>query len=214
MVVTAQAFIDLDSARRFKRPPWDPKKEKEVSFIKRRDFVIDLFAELQMRVAATLATISPKQRITVQNSRLYHGWHRGKTETDDRKIWGEASRHFRSYVTSHASYLPDISFGNELVCGGKRVPIFDTLRTSDGVERQKLVDTSLVADLLSFTRTASAAFRRGEEPKVLALIIADDDDLFPGLFAAEMWGMKVLMLRVTRVDENKHTNVDGLIHRL
>ena len=80
--------------------------------------------------------------------------------------------------------------------------------------RQKLVDTALVADLLTFTRAESSSFRRGEEPSSMALVVADDDDLFPGVFAAEVWGMKVHMLRVTRADENKHTNVEGLICRL
>lgn len=214
MVITAQAFIDLDSARRFKRPPWDQNKEREIAFNKRKEFVVDLFTEMQMRVSANLASISPKRKVIVQNSRLYHGWHRGKTETEDRRIWKEASRSFRPYTTSHASYLPDVSFGNELVCGGKRVPLFDTLRDYDGIERQKLVDTALVADLLTFTRTASATFKRGQDPQILALVIADDDDLFPGLFVAEEWGLKVFMLRVTRSDENKHINVDGLVRRL
>lgn len=212
--VVAQLFVDLDSARRFKRTPWDPDKETSIPMKRRVDFVVDLFAELQMKVLASLTSLRPKKRITIQNSRIYHGWHRGTTPTEDRRVWEEARLRFRAQAIADASFLPDVSFGNRLVCGGSRGEIFDTLRVMDGVERQKLVDTALVADLLCFTRSESGAFRRGEEPHAMGLIMADDDDLYPGLFVAEQWGLPVHMLRVTREGENKHLQVSGLASRI
>ncbi|WP_159017580.1 hypothetical protein [Cognatiluteimonas profundi] len=213
-MIAAQVFIDLDSARRFKRPPWDVEREHSISFKTRVAFVVDLFTEMQMKITAAMVGLRPADRVTVRNSRLYHGWHRGTTPTDDRRIWEEASRHFRPYTTSRASFLPDISFGNDLICGGARSPIFDTLRNYSGVDRQKLVDTALVADLLCFTRTESASFEKRIKTASLGLVVADDDDLLPGLFTAEQWGLPIYMLRVTRLDENKHVNVKGLVARL
>lgn len=212
--VVAQLFVDLDSARRFKKPPWDPDKEGSISFKSRVAFVVDFFAEMQMRVLASIVTLRPEESVTIRQSRIYHGWHRGITPTDDRRIWEEASAQFRAYTISKASFLPDIFFGNELSCASARCPIFDTLRINNGVERQKLVDTALVADLLCFTRSESAGFRRGGKPSAIGIIIADDDDLYPGLFVAEQWGLPVHMLRVTRNKENKHLQVAGIATKL
>lgn len=213
-LVTAQLFVDLDSARRFKRPPWDVSKESLISFKARVAFVVELFGELQMKVAEVLARLRASDRITIVHSRLYHGWHRGATPTDDRRIWAEAALNFRAYTAAKISFLPDISFGNELLCGGPRTPILDTLRNIDGNDRQKLVDTALVADLLSYTRSESTGFRPGVPPPSLGIVIADDDDILPGLFVAERWGLPVQMLRVSRPQENKHLNVKGMIARL
>jgi hypothetical protein len=213
-MISAQVFIDLDSARRFKVAPWKPEQETQVSFKKRCEFVIELFSEIQMRIAAALVSIQPGEWVTVRNSRIYHGWHRGTTPTDERRIWEAASMSFVSYNTSRASYLPDTSFGNDLMCGGLRTPIYDTLRSLDGLDRQKMVDTSLVADLLSYSRTESTSFGRGQKPKSLALIVADDDDFFPGVVVAEKWGLPIRVLRISRDNENRHLNVKGLTQKL
>jgi hypothetical protein len=112
------------------------------------------------------------------------------------------------------SYLPDVEYGNLMTCGGARMPLFDTLRHRDGVSGQKMVDTALVVDLLSYCRTESRNFQRGRKPDSMALVIGDDDDLFPGVFAAEKWGMPIYVFRVARDDENKHINSAGLIFKL
>lgn len=207
-------FVDLDSARRFKRPPWSSEKESSISFTRRSNFIVDLFTEFQMRVTSALVAIYPKKHVVVTGTRIYHGWHRGTTPTEDRRVWEKARMDFSPYVTSRASYLPDLSFGNELICGGARVPLFDTLRSIDGVERQKLVDTALVADLLCYTRTESSGFGRGRELSSIGLVVADDDDLLPGIFVAESWGLPIKVLRVSRGEENRHLKLSGLMQRL
>lgn len=214
MIVNVHVFCDLDSARRFKRPPWPPGGESLVSYARRRDFLVEFFAELQMRVLASLVAISPGKEVAVKLTRLYHGWHRGSSPTEDRRLWEDARLKFKAQKTSKGMYLPDIAFGNQLTCGGSRQPLLDTLRSIDGVDRQKLVDTSLVADLLCFTRSESPRFGRRSSPDVLGLVIADDDDVLPGVFTAEAWGLRTHVLRVGRDFENNHLKTNGLTSRL
>lgn len=213
-MIRAELFIDLDSARRFKRTPWRKEDEDSISFASRCAFTVDLFAELQAKIVESISRMKLGSKVVVSRSRIYHGWHRGLTPTPDRRIWQEASLSFRSFTTAKVSYLPDVAFGNELICGGQRMPIYDTLRNLEGVDRQKLVDTALVADILCFARTESAGFAGKRERHSLGVIVADDDDILAGAFVAERWGLPVKVLRVTREDENRHMNTRGLIQKL
>jgi hypothetical protein len=114
----------------------------------------------------------------------------------------------------NVSYLPEIRFGNDLLCGGRRVPLFDTLRRRDDGDEQKMVDTALVSDLLSFSRSESSNFRRGERPSSMAIVIANDDDLLPGPFVAEQWGLPVKVLRVNRERESRFLMLSDLVYSL
>lgn len=214
-IINAQAFIDWDSARRIKKLSVKHEQYAQLPMKDRIGYVQDCFSEIQVRTAAALEQMSLGGIVRVLKSRIYHGWHRGVTATDDRRAWAEARRDLRAHVTSKASYLPDVEYGNELSCGGARVPIMDTLRKRpDGLDEQKMVDTALVADLLSFGRAESRNFRRGSQPNVIALVIADDDDLLAGVFMVEQWGLPVAVLRIGRDSESKHLKLSGLIHKL
>jgi hypothetical protein len=126
-----------------------------------------------------------------------------------------AQHRLRPVVSNKVSFLPDIEYGNELSCGGQRVPFFDTLRRrQDGSEEQKMVDTALVVDVLSFCRSESRNFIKGKRPESMAIIIGDDDDLLPGAFVSEKWGLPTYVLRVTRTDENRFIDTNGLTYRL
>ena len=63
--------------------------------------------------------------------------------------------------------------------------MLDTLRRRDGRITEKMVDTALVADLLGLT------FRRAADRYV---VVSDDDDMWPGVFAAEAAGGRISML--------------------
>ena len=83
----------------------------------------------------------------------------------------------------------------------------DTLRPSlkkQSEEREKMVDTSLVCDLLTHARSDPADWR---------LIAAEDDDMVPALFVSEAWtkekGGKTLLIR--RRSDSKYLSLDGLI---
>lgn len=214
-IFSAQAFIDWDTARRIIRPRWPTDGSYQPSVQERADNAVECFSEIQRRIATMLVGIVG-QPIAVSKSRIYHGWHSGLTPTPDRRAFEIARNRFGPYVLQKkVSYLPDIEFGNNLTCAGARVPLMDTLRTrDDGVEGQKMVDTALVADLLGYCRTESRSFRRGERPTSMALIVADDDDLLPGVFTAEAWGLPSVVFRVRRDHESRHLRLANLVYSL
>ena len=129
--------------------------------------------------------------VTIINSRIYHGWHSGKTKTKERAAWEDAVPKLRPRSVGRVSYLPDIAYGNDLLCGGKRSPLFDTLRKREdtGQIEQKMVDTALTSDLLWYCRSESRQAKRGDLPPALAIIVGDDDDLVPGAIVSEAWGI-------------------------
>jgi hypothetical protein len=81
------------------------------------------------------------------------------------------------------SFGGDYTTGEYLVLGTSRNPLYDTLRVDEktGEDRQKMVDTSLVCDLLCLARSRDSR-------------LADDDDFVPALFTAEAWQARVVML--------------------
>jgi hypothetical protein len=213
-IITAHAFIDWDSARRVRRPSWGNKID-DVPLKDRVRHVEECFSELQFRTASALEKIDLNMPVRVVMSRIYHGWHRGITPTEDRRSWELARQNLKLLTTRKVSYLPDTRFGDALFCGGKRTPLVDTLRRrDDGVDQQKMVDTALVADLLSFGRTESAGFRRGESPRSMAIVIGNDDDLLPGSFAVEQWGLPVKVLRINRDRESRFLRVNEMVYSL
>ena len=213
-IITANAFIDWDSARRVVQPPWK-NGAQDVSLRERTKYVEACFNELQVRTARALEACDLNFPVKVALSRVYHGWHRGKTPTDDRKAWEQARTLVRAFTTKKLSYLPDISFGDAMLCGGLRMPLLDTLRSrDDGHDQQKMVDTSLVADLLCYCRNESSNFRKGKPPMSMAIIVGNDDDLLPGSFAAESWGLPVRVLRINRAGESRFLKLDRLVYSL
>lgn len=214
-MITAYTFIDWDSARRIVRPKWDPSDDRKILVKERASNVEECFSELQSRVAAKLMEIEPKRPIRVLKNRIYHGWHSGKTETLDRRAWEDAVPRLRPVVSSKVSFLADVEYGNVLSCGGERLPLFDTLRQRKvRDDQQKMVDTALVCDLLSYCRTESRNFERGRKPDSMAIVIGDDDDLLPGVIVAERWGLPTYVFRVTREDESSHLSIAGLTYKL
>ena len=148
--------------------------------------------------------------------RLYAGWHSGKTPTDyhrgiDKVISTYAGR-VRSYqnnrVVFEAGY-EGLQFGNRLSLVRKRVVpkyechFLDTLRHRDGIVEEKMTDTALVADLLGLA-SQRAADRY--------IVISDDDDMLPGLFAAEAAGADAKMLSRPGKSSKFMANARDLIH--
>lgn|GEM_PF-3578321 len=212
-MITANLFIDWDSASRVARI----KPKSDMPLPLRLSCTKQAFTELQDRIISKLAEIEPKSPIKILKSRIYHGWHRGKSPSADKLVWDQLRTQLKAVSRNGISYLPDIEFGNELICRGARSPIFDTLRpdrSNPGSSSQKMVDTALVSDLLSFCRSESSSFRRNERPTTLAIVVGDDDDLLPGVFVAEAWGLPTYVFRITRDLDNKHLSTDGIIHRI
>lgn len=212
-LITAHVFIDWDSARRLGRRRAKPQQQECIRALSAE--IESCFSTLQNSIIDFLSEHLPSRAIKIVSNRVYHGWHRGRTETADRRAWDDAARKLRAQIRNKISYLPDVAYGSALVCGGSRSLLYDTLRArKNSGDEQKMVDTALVADLLSFCRTASGSFRRGEYPQYIAIIVADDDDLLPGAIVAEQWGLPTFVLRVTRSDECQHLNVNGMAFKL
>ncbi|MEE4092476.1 hypothetical protein V2I59_02895 [Pseudomonas viridiflava] len=212
-MLTANLFVDWDSASRVARI----KLENEMPLRLRLSYIQQAYNELQERIIAKLADIEQKLPIKIIKTRIYHGWHRGTTPSADKLAWDQLRRQLKTITRNRISYLPDIEFGNELICRGTRSPIYDTLRPNlsrPGSSSQKMVDTCLVSDLLSLCRSESSSFRRNERPTTLAIVVGDDDDLLPGVFVAEAWGLPTYVFRITRDHDNKHLNTNGIIHRI
>lgn len=215
-LVSVNVFIDWDSARRVVPPTWRREQESSVPVRLRAEHVEKCFSHLQEKISGFISRVEPKRRIRVIKSKIYHGWHRGLTPTDDRRAWEIAKTNIRAQIYANVSFLPDIEFGDDLSCRGRRVPLRDTLRSRDesSTDEQKMVDTAIVADLLCYSRTESSNFSKGKKPSVMAVVVGDDDDLLPGAFVSEQWGMPIYVLRVTRVGESKYIRTDGIVGKL
>ena len=139
----------------------------------------------------------PRYRVRL---RIYAGWHEGTTRTNHyRGIAGIRRKYANSVRTYHDGRVAflggddGVQLGARLACASDRrlvrkhdVHLLDTLRHRDGKATEKMVDTALVADLLGL------AMRKEADRYV---VVSDDDDMFPGLFAAEAAGASVGMLR-------------------
>lgn len=195
-IIKATAFIDWDTARRMVQHDVNRGRERLVDRQLR---------ELQEALALTLQQHDRQARFRV-SLRLYHGWHRGRTKTQDRlEIERFLDQQGLQRAVGKVSFAPELAYSDELMCRSERRYLFDTLRRrQDGSDEQKMVDTALVSDLLHFVHSRAGA---------LALVVGDDDDLLPGIFTAESWGCRVLLARL-RTEDNQHLNTRGLIYRI
>ncbi|SMS12761.1 hypothetical protein CFBP1590__5175 [Pseudomonas viridiflava] len=212
-MITANLFIDWDSASRVSRV----QQSQEMPLQLRASWIKQAYSDLQERIIDKLSEIEKNTPIKILRTRIYHGWHKGRQPTEDMRAWETVKLELKGISRNKVSYLSDIEFGNELICRGHRSKLYDTLRPSfnkPGSLSQKMVDTALVSDLLSYCRSESSSFRRNEKPTKLAIVVGDDDDLLPGVFVAEAWGLPIYVFRITRDHDNKFLNTDGIIHRI
>lgn len=150
--------------------------------------------------------------------RLYAGWWHGLTASRYRRgvesvLKGYAVRARRRY-DERVVFLggrdglqtSDRLDGIDIrLTRGTRVHFVDMIRTMDGNTREKMVDTALVVDLLGLVRRRKAD---------RYLVISDDDDMLPGVIAAEHAdpGAQIEILR-RRGRVSKHMpHVRNLVH--
>ena len=130
--------------------------------------------------------------------RLYTGWHEGRTRTTRfhgiQKIKSTYASQLRKYHDGQVAFLggnDGLQLGARLACCPDRlaqkhgVHLLDTLRDRNGKPTEKMVDTALVVDLLGLANRKEAH---------RYVVVSDDDDMLPGVFAAEAVGAKVGML--------------------
>lgn len=196
-IINVRTFIDWDSARRILSTD---------ARVGRTSLGLRSMMQIQDFLAEILLDYNNSGNYRV-DYRVYHGWHRGKTKTDDhREFEAMSNENILSRRLGKCSFAPEIHFGNSLLCGGKRSYLYDTLRRreSTNIDEQKMVDTALVSDLLTSVR---------HDRDSIHIVIGDDDDLIPGVITAESWGAKVFLARVGREHDNSFLNVSDLIRR-
>ena len=148
--------------------------------------------------------------------RLYAGWHSGKTRTDYfhgiDKVMGTYASKTRPYHEGRVAFRGGnggIQLGDTLACVPGRlarkhgVHLLDTLRYREGKREEKMVDTALVADLLGLVN-------RREADRYL--VVSDDDDMLPGIFAAEAAGAASMMLSRPGMSSRFMAHAADLVH--
>lgn len=150
--------------------------------------------------------------------RLYHGWTAGTTQTPNRRAFAkvpEAMRPDDIFPSSRILAASEIEFGDRLIDAlpireqrGSRIHLPNTFRRqhSDREPTEKMVDTALATDLLSWART---------EPDSVALVFSGDDDMVPPVFTAEAWmspyGGTVRLHRPIGRGDSRYLALEGLI---
>lgn len=146
--------------------------------------------------------------------RLYHGWHRGLSPTENKLALTEIiSNNELPKVVGRSRFDWNSPFGDTLLDAldhrkhrrlGIHLP--GTLRVglAGGTDREKMVDGALICDLLCSSRS---------DPGSLKLVMAEDDDIVPAIFVSEKWGKdhqgKTILAR-TRENE-AFLSLSGLI---
>lgn len=167
-------------------------------------------------ISRVLARDAPNKRFFV-GFRLYHGWYKGWEPTDNLRAVRTTISETNFSDLSHQPnvvFLPDVQYGHTLrealperCHSHPPIHLPNTLRQQNkgSPPVEKMVDTALATDLLDWART---------DPTEWAIILADDDDFVPPLFAAEAWikpyGGRVLLVRSQRTSR-AHLKLDGLL---
>lgn len=150
--------------------------------------------------------------------RLYHGWTSGTTQTLNRRVFARIPQSLDPdaiFPSTRVLAQTDIEFGDRLIDAlpdreskGLRIHLPNTLRQQRrGMPpAEKMVDTALSADLLSWARM---------EPDSIALVFSSDDDLIPPVFVAEAWmrpfGGVVLVRRSAARGDSRYLELKGLL---
>ena len=177
-------------------------------------------AEIALRhveriVSECLNSSAARSKFDVQ-LRLYAGWHAGTTRTSYYRgissVMGAYASKVRMYHDNRVVFRGGeggIRLGNTLACVPQRrvskhdVHLLDTLRSRKGRLEEKMVDTALVVDLLGLAN-------RKEADRYL--VVSDDDDMLPGVLAAEAMGADSMMLSRPEKSSRFMAHTSDLVH--
>ena len=189
-IVGVAAFVDWNSQLMLtgRDSVADPEGAAEVAF-----------RQTTRRIARCLADIDSSKRFRVA-LRLYHGWHKGYEPTTNRKaaqvVVGRADFATLSQRPT-VVFSPNVGLGDRLTTALDRrlharlaIHLPNTLRKRYSEVEEKMVDTALVADVVS------TAYREAGD---WIVVVTEDDDLIPSVYVAEAAlfgsGAKVILLR-------------------
>lgn len=192
------AFIDWNSqiSNAQARLSGESLTEKEVK--RQTDKTINYVCD---RLSVFLGSLGKNSGFFQVKMRIYYGWHRGVTPTLARNVLqGMIYKGEVPNSRDSSRFVWDEPFGDVLLQAlDKRklrspkpqIHLPDTLRQGlgDDKPREKMVDTALVCDVLSQTRS---------EKDALKIIMAEDDDVIPAAYVSEAWNSekgKTIILR-------------------
>ena len=164
-----------------------------------RKHLPDAILRLQQQVSKALTAGGSGERYRVI-TRIYHGWHQEREAMPIRRdfeLFATDERMARRF--SNVSFTAGFQFGNELVCTDTSFPIYATYRGGGQDSGQKMVDTSIVCDLLHLIRFGYAD---------TAVVVADDDDFIPAILTAKAWAGRAILLRKPGRSLDLVTDVD------
>lgn len=164
-----------------------------------RKYLPDAILQLQQQVTRALNATGAGERFRV-TLRMYHGWHHERDAMPIRRdfeMFANDTQFARRF--SNVSFNAGFQFGNELLCQTNGTPLFATFRGGGQSTGQKMVDTSIVCDLLHLIRYGYAD---------TAVVVADDDDFIPALLTAKAWNGRAILLRKPESSVRHVTDVD------
>lgn len=194
----------ISNANQTSEPRAERKAERTLVYVTRK-----LSESLEATGQADLYNVSV---------RLYHGWFKGLTFSENRKALGRLFLNGDApSLVSRTRFTWERPFGDLLLCANDfrlhprlKIHLPDTLRDAldgSGRQREKMVDTALAVDLLHSARSEPADWR---------VVMAEDDDVIPAIFASEHWGKshggKTIILRTSL--RTSHLNLSGLIWQI
>ena len=166
-------------------------------------------------VGRLLTRRAPAARFSVA-LRLYHGWYKGWERSENyRAITGIVMEDDFStlFSTPNVVFSSEVQYGHTLLAATPErrhvsppIHLPNTWRrqAGDSTRREKMVDTALAADLLEWAREGQNGW---------AIVLSEDDDLVPPVFAAEAWtkphGGRAFIARSRRGDA--FLKLDGLL---
>jgi hypothetical protein len=178
-IIRATAFVDWNSQIHAARPPHGASEGIVAGKV--LEYVCRL-------IGRSLTEAEPENRYDVE-LRVYHGWYRGFEATARRRalVQVAAGAEFAT-LSAKANVLirPQLQFGDNLISGsdsrlharlGCHLP--NTLRKSlkhDDELEEKMVDTAIASDLVDLAH---------REPHRWLVVLGEDDDLVPPVFAAD-----------------------------
>lgn len=172
---------------------------------------------LTRRISALLNNIDAQGKYLVL-LRLYHGWRKGFEATANYKAVLDvvASADFSAISRKpNVTYLNTVEYGDCLILADSNrlhrklgIHLPNTVRDrGDGRLEEKLVDTAIATDLV---------VKAYGDPMDWYLVVAEDDDLIPPLFAIDVitkpHGAKSILLR-SRKSSGAFYILDGLISK-
>ena len=164
-----------------------------------RRYLPDAILRLQQQISRALNATGSGDRFRV-TLRLYHGWHQEREAMPircDFEMFAADINFARRF--SNISFNAGFQFGNELLCNNGASPIYSTYRGGGQANGQKMVDTSIVCDLLHLIRYGFAD---------VAVVVADDDDFIPALLTAKAWSGHAILLRKPERPVSNVTDID------